>query len=98
VEAQRRHLDPAGIAYRNSLQTNLTRLDARTIEMLERLKIGLGVSLDVFGGERVMVSGRDSQDRVLRNLQVLLDSGGTAWRRNHLRPAPQERRADSVNL
>jgi uncharacterized protein len=73
VEAQERHLRPAGIAYRNSLQTNLTRLDARTIELLDRLNIGLGISLDVFGDQRVMLSGRNSQDRVLRNLQTLLD-------------------------
>lgn len=73
VEAQRRHLDPAGIAYRNSLQTNLTRLDTGTIELLDRLSIDLGVSLDVFGDQRVMLSGRNSQDRVLRNLQMLLD-------------------------
>ena len=75
VEAQRRHLEPAGLRYVNSLQTNLTRLDDGTVELLDRLRIGLGVSLDVFGGQRVSYSGRDSQDRVLANLQKLLESG-----------------------
>ena len=73
VDAQRRHLDPAGIRYSNALQTNLTRLDDATIRLLARLEIGLGVSLDVFGDQRVLLSGRSSQDRVLRNLQRLLD-------------------------
>ena len=75
VAAQRRHLAPAGLRYENSLQTNLIRLSDRTIELLDRLRIGLGVSLDVFGGQRVFASGRDSQDLVLANLQRLLDSG-----------------------
>jgi uncharacterized protein len=75
VTAQRRHLDPAGIRYVNSLQTNLTRIDDAAIALLDRLRIGLGVSLDVFGDQRVMLSGDDSQDRVLKNLQKLFDSG-----------------------
>lgn len=75
VTSQRRHLDPVGIRYANSLQTNLTRIDDDTIELLDRLQIGLGVSLDVFGGARVSGSGRDSQDKVLANLQKLLDAG-----------------------
>jgi uncharacterized protein len=75
VAAQRRHLTPAGLRFENSIQTNLTRLDDATIDLLDRLEIGLGVSLDVFGGQRVFVSGRDSQDVVLANLQRLLDSG-----------------------
>jgi uncharacterized protein len=44
------------------------------IERFERLRITLGVSLDVFGAERVYLSGRDLQDRVLRNLQLLIDT------------------------
>jgi uncharacterized protein len=75
VGSQRRHLEPAGIRYRNSLQTNLTRLDDETLRLIDRLRIGLGVSLDVFGGQRVSHSGRDSQERVLANLQKLLDTG-----------------------
>jgi uncharacterized protein len=73
--SQRRHLESAGLSYANSLQTNLTRFDNDTIDLLDELEIGLGVSLDVFGGERVSGSGRDSQDKVLANLQKLLDSG-----------------------
>lgn len=75
VTSQRRHLEPAGIKYGNSLQTNLTRLDDAVLESLMDLNIGLGVSLDVFGGQRVTGRGSDSQDRVLANLQILFDRG-----------------------
>jgi uncharacterized protein len=74
VELQRQHLGGAGIRYRTSLQTNLTRLDAEAIARLERLQIGLGVSLDVFGDQRVTLAGRSSQDKVLRNIQLLFDT------------------------
>lgn len=66
-----------GVPYRVSLQTNLTRIDERRIAVLEELGVSLGVSLDVFGGQRVNGGGRDSQDRVLRNLQLLFDTGAT---------------------
>jgi uncharacterized protein len=75
VAAQKRHLDPAGIKYSNSIQTNLTRMDDATLALLDRLNVGLGVSLDVFGGQRLTANGRDSQDKVLRNLQMLFDRG-----------------------
>lgn len=75
VKSQEDHLGRAGIAYVNSLQTNLTRLDDRILAMLDRLRIGLGVSLDVFGEQRIYGSGRDSQGKVLENLQKVLDSG-----------------------
>jgi uncharacterized protein len=75
VAAQRRHLDPAGIQYITSLQTNLTRLDDATIDLLDRLRIGLGISLDLFGDQRVTITGINSQPKVLDNLQKLFDRG-----------------------
>jgi uncharacterized protein len=70
-----RNLGERGIPYRVSLQTNLTRIDERRIAFLEQLGVSLGVSLDVFGDERVNKGGRDSQPGVLDNLQLLLDTG-----------------------
>jgi uncharacterized protein len=76
VQALRDTLGRDGVPYRISVQTNLTRLDPERIELLEELGVSLGVSLDVFGGQRVDRAGRDSQERVLRNLQLLADTGG----------------------
>jgi uncharacterized protein len=42
---------------------------------LKSLGISLGISVDVFGGQRVGLTGTDSQDRVLDNLQMLNDIG-----------------------
>ncbi len=78
VTSQRQHLNAAGVRYANSLQTNLTRIDDEMIELLDRLQIGLGVSLDVFGEARVSASGHNSQDKVLANLQRLFDTGAAS--------------------
>jgi uncharacterized protein len=72
--AARRHLAACGAPYGISLQTNLTRIDDERIALLEELGITLGISLDVFGGQRVDIAGRDSQERVLSNLQHLFDT------------------------
>ena len=71
----RRHLEPAGIPHRFSLQTNLVKLDNDKLALLEEFDVSLGVSLDVFGDQRLRVSGKPSQPHVLRNLQRVLDSG-----------------------
>jgi uncharacterized protein len=71
-----RHLAARGIDYHIAMQTNLFRLDEGWVDLLEEFGISLGVSLDVFGGERVTMGGQDSQQRVLRNLQRLIDLGG----------------------
>jgi len=75
VHAQQLYLEPAGINFVNSLQTNLTRMDDATLALLDELHMGLGVSLDVFGDQRVFLSGSLSQPIVLRNLQKLIDAG-----------------------
>ncbi|HEX5982892.1 MAG TPA: radical SAM protein [Solirubrobacterales bacterium] len=73
--AQRRHLGAGEVPFSTTLQTNLTRIDAGRLRLLEELGIGLGISFDVFGEDRVYLSGRDSRERVLDNLQLLFDTG-----------------------
>lgn len=72
-DLQRRYLDPMGLTYQNVLQTNLVKVSDRTLDLLQELDIRLGVSLDVFGDQRVDITGKPSQDRVLENLQHLID-------------------------
>lgn len=73
-DIQKKYLEPAGIIYQNLLQTNLTKLTDEKLKILQSLNIKLGVSLDVFGDQRVDISGKLSQDKVLDNLQRLLDA------------------------
>ncbi len=75
VGSMRRRLGGAGVPFECSLQTNLTRLTRRTIALLDELQVSLGVSLDVYGGQRLTIAGEDSQDRALDNLQLLFDAG-----------------------
>ncbi|MBL9100649.1 MAG: radical SAM protein [Myxococcales bacterium] len=75
VAAMHRRLGDAGVPFEVSLQTNLTRLGDRTIDLLDELRVALGVSLDVYGGQRLTIAGADSQDRALDNLQRLFDRG-----------------------
>lgn len=69
-----KYLKNNGINYDISVQSNLFKLSNKTLELLEELDIHLGVSLDVFGDQRVDIAGRVSQNKVLDNLQHLLDS------------------------
>jgi uncharacterized protein len=55
----------------NSVQTNLTVLDADRLHLLKNGFNSVGVSLDLFGGLRVNQSGRDSVSVVLKNLDRL---------------------------
>jgi uncharacterized protein len=59
-----------GVPCQNFMQTNLTILDDDRLDLLRELD-GLGVSIDLFGAHRLNLAGRDSQDRVLRNLDRL---------------------------
>lgn len=76
VAAQHEILGAAAIEYTNSVQTNLTVLNT---EILALLKSGMfsniGVSVDLYGGQRVNVAGRSSQELVLANMQRLIDEG-----------------------
>lgn len=68
-----KYLSHNGIKYDIAVQSNLFKLSHKTLDLLEELDIHLGVSLDVFGDQRLDIAGRVSQDKVLDNLQGLLD-------------------------
>jgi uncharacterized protein len=61
---------------RNSVQTNLTALPDDMLDFLASGSFfrGIGVSFDVYGEERVDMKGRSSTDRVLDNMQRLVDA------------------------
>lgn len=63
------------LAVTNLVQTNLTKLDQERIALLRDGFDDVGVSVDLFGGLRVNAGGQDSQDKVLRNMQVLREAG-----------------------
>lgn len=73
-ELQRRYLEPVGIKWSNSIQTNLTSLDDERVALLKRFA-NVGVSLDVVGGLRVNAAGQDSQNKVLECMQILFKEG-----------------------
>jgi uncharacterized protein len=58
----------------NSVQTNLTVLDDERLLLLAEGFDGVGVSIDVLGGLRTYENGRDSQARVLANIDRLRES------------------------
>ncbi len=59
----------------NGVQTNLTVLDDERSLLLTEGFDRVGVSIDVFGGLRTYENGRDSQARVLENIDRLLAQG-----------------------
>jgi len=63
---------------RNFIQTNLTILTDRHIEWLKSGKFidryGLGFSFDVYGDQRIDIRSRPTADKVLDNLQRVLDN------------------------
>lgn len=69
-----KYLTPKGFKYGFSCPSNLFKISDQTLQLLQELKIMLGVSLDVAGNQRLTLSGVDSQDQVLVNLQRLVDA------------------------
>jgi uncharacterized protein len=63
------------ISVTNLIQTNLAVLDKHLIKLLYEGFDGVGVSIDLFGGLRVNSAGKDSQERVLRNMDQLRKAG-----------------------
>jgi uncharacterized protein len=61
--------------FTNAIQTNLYKLDDPIIDFLRRHRISLGVSLDLVSGVRVSVTGKETESRVLRNLDRLAENG-----------------------
>ncbi|MDY6902106.1 MAG: radical SAM protein, partial [Cyanobacteriota bacterium] len=74
VQLQKKYLASQGIEYSNSVQSNLVNLPQRTIDLILELNLHLGISFDVFGNQRVDIKGKDSQERVLPNIQKLIDN------------------------
>jgi uncharacterized protein len=72
---QKQIFSPYNLFFENNLQTNLTLLSSRHLALFkEKIINGIGVSIDVFGDERVNVAGKPVQDTVLKNMQTLLDN------------------------
>ena len=74
LEAQRRVFNDCERRPLNVIQTNLTAVSAKTIELLKRFD-HVSISLDVIGGDRVTTAGKDSQQRVLRNMATVREEG-----------------------
>ena len=74
LEAQR-PLREAGIAFANSVQTNLYAYDGPLIRFLADAGFSIGVSCDVAGDARPDRRGKDSTDRVVANLDALAREG-----------------------
>ena len=77
VALQERHLGAAGIAYRNTVQTNLYAVKPQTLDLLRELGIQISVSLDVFGDQRVTGTGLDVEPRIQENLDRFLADDST---------------------
>src|SRR5262249_37826455 len=58
----------------NIVQTNLTLIAPRTLELLKRFT-HVSFSLDLFGGLRITSSGKDIQSTILKNLSLVVNSG-----------------------
>lgn len=63
------------LTVQNVAQTNLTVLDDSRAELLQHGFSSFGVSIDLFGGLRVNLAGKDQQERVLRNMETLRRRG-----------------------
>jgi uncharacterized protein len=73
---QKQLFEAAKMVFSNRIQTNLTILDATWIAFLKEEPFdGVSISLDLFGGERVNIAGKPVEDKVLDNMQRLLDNG-----------------------
>ena len=73
LELQHETFDPVNVPFTNSIQTNLTILNDEILKLFKSLFRNIGVSLDLFGDQRVTIAGRPSQKVVLKNIQRLID-------------------------
>jgi uncharacterized protein len=67
------YLLKAGVQTKTSVQSNLYALPEATLDLLDELNLELGMSLDVFGDQRVDINGRNAQFKVMQNLQRVID-------------------------
>jgi uncharacterized protein len=61
-------------SFRNAIQTNLYQLTDEKLEIIKQYGIGVGVSYDVFPGVRVTAGGKNTEEKVLSNMQKLRDA------------------------
>lgn len=74
-DAQREILAPADVEYCNVLQSNLYSVPERTLEVLEREGVQLGVSFDVVPGVRLTAGGMETEAVVAKNIDRLQRRG-----------------------
>lgn len=72
---QQEAFDGSGVAFTNSIQTNLTILNDEVIDLMKGFFSHIGVSIDLFGDQRVNIAGRTVERNVLENMQTLKDIG-----------------------
>ncbi|MEY4934204.1 MAG: hypothetical protein RIS64_563 [Bacteroidota bacterium] len=73
---QQQIFEPLNIEILNKVQTNLTLLDDTYIYALKNgLFDSIGVSIDLFGGDRVNRAGKCVEAKILHNMQRLADHG-----------------------
>ncbi|WP_165953152.1 radical SAM protein [Pedobacter changchengzhani] len=71
-EMQQRIFGQAGILFQNVVQTNLINLKPEHVQLIKDDVIsGVGVSIDLFGEERVNQSGKSMDHRTLANMDIL---------------------------
>lgn len=69
-------LGKAGIRFYNVVQSNLTNLKAEHIQLIKDDVISsIGVSVDLFGDERVNVAGKNMDEKTLQNMDRLSAEG-----------------------
>ena len=59
----------------NAVQTNLYVLPEETLDLFERERFHIGVSMDVVGGVRLTAGGEETEDRVVQNMDRLRRRG-----------------------
>jgi uncharacterized protein len=74
-DIQRRVFTGSRHRLHNGVQTNLTVLDDARFDLLKNGFDHVGVSIDVVGGLRVNVAGRDTQHRTIANLERVRERG-----------------------
>lgn len=73
---QKEILEKPGIVFRNVIQSNLTNLKEEHIQLMKDGVIAaVGVSIDLFGNERVNIAGKNMDHKTLHNMQWLHKEG-----------------------
>ena len=78
VDLQHRLLGDEALArgeFFNTVQTNLYTLPEDTLDLFQREGFQLGVSMDVVGGVRLTAGGKETEDRVVQNMDRLRRRG-----------------------